>query len=34
MGYKEIKEQFVTGFDGSDKVDVGIICAFLPVVSK
>jgi glucosaminylphosphatidylinositol acyltransferase len=30
--YKDLKEQFVTGFSGSTKADIGLICCFLPVI--
>ena len=29
--YKDLKEQFVTGYSGSNKFDIAEICSFLPV---
>jgi len=30
--YKELKEQFVTGFSGSTKDEILAVCLFLPVL--
>lgn len=31
--YKELKEQFVTGFTGSTKEDIAFVCFFMPVLN-